>query len=111
MAMLAIFLNRYRICLAEQTSIYTSKEVEPHRRSSNNSSRNNYFSHNNSSRSRSSNDSMKSGKLSLKDVKISNISTNSNSDIGMREGHYSFPKAADNKSSASVHSKTPSLEF
>jgi len=107
MAMLAIFLNRYRILLAEQTSIYSSKEVDPHRRSSSNSSRNN------SSRSRSSNDSMKSGKLSLKDVKVSNISTDSNSDIGIREDHLSFPKAADNKSATagSIHSKRTSIEF
>jgi hypothetical protein len=93
MAMLAIFLNRYRIYLAEKTTIYTSKEVDPYHRSTSSSD---------SVRSRNSNKSSKSSKLSLKDVKISNISTHTSSDI---DSCYSFPRDADNKSSPSLHSK------
>jgi len=99
MAMLAIFLNRYRIYLSNRTSLYSSKEIEPHR--SSNSSRT--LSSNGSVRSRGSS---KSSKLSLKDVKISNISTHSNSDI---ENRISFPRDADNRSSYTK--RISSLEF
>jgi len=88
MAMLAIYLNRYRVFLAEKTSLYSSREFQPMRRSNNSNS---------SGNSRNS-------RRSYKDVKIKHImSGSSHSDI--QEGHLTFPQAADNRSITSVNSR------
>ncbi|ORX79416.1 hypothetical protein BCR32DRAFT_281421 [Anaeromyces robustus] len=103
MAMLAIFLNRYRIFLSENTSLYDRKEVQPRRRVNTSGSSVSNANTNDSIRSKSS-------KLSVKDIKLSHFSNNTNSDIG-RDPYFSFPQAADNKSSlSSNHSRTSIVE-
>ncbi|ORX61084.1 hypothetical protein BCR36DRAFT_408065 [Piromyces finnis] len=94
MSMLAIYLNRYRIYLAEKTSLYSVKEVQPNR-SSHNSSR--------------SNESVRSTN-SKRSMKIKRIQKSTHSDIGMQDNHLSLPQAADNRSIISVNSKrSPSV--
>jgi len=93
MAMLAIYLNRYRIFLAEKTSLYSTKEIQPNR-SSHNSSR--------------SSESVRSAS-SKKSLKIKRIQAHNHSDIGDKD-HLSLPQAADNRSIISINSrKTPSI--
>lgn len=96
MAMLAIYLNRYRLYLADNTALYSDREVLPPRRSSNNSD-----STTDSNRSKSN-----------RSLKIKHIPSNNQSDIEINE-NLSLPQA-DNKSKVnSTHNvnarKTPSV--
>ena len=79
MAMLAIYLNRYRIYLADNTGIYKDKDVLPPKRSSNNSQ---------------STDSSKS--KSNRSIKIKKFPHNERSGVEVHES-ISLPQA-DNKS-------------
>jgi len=94
MAMLAIYLNRYRLYLADNTALYSDREVLPPRRSSNNS------------------DSTTDSSRSKRSLKIKHIPSNNKSDIEIHDS-LSLPQA-DNKSKVnSTHNvnarKTPSV--
>jgi len=96
MAMLAIYLNRYRLYLADNTALYSDREVLPPRRSSNNS------------------DSTTDSSRSKRSLKIKHIPSNNKSDIEIEiHDSLSLPQA-DNKSKVnSTHNvnarKTPSV--